>query len=51
LLHTTLLTPENLVKLAEDEVEVWRKAIATVPKLTAPEPATGDQKAEAEETE
>ena len=36
LLHTTLLTPENLMKLAEAEVAAWQVAISSVPKLLAP---------------
>jgi hypothetical protein len=36
LLHTTLLTPENLMKLSDAEAEAWQLAISTVPKLLAP---------------
>jgi hypothetical protein len=40
LLHTTLLTPENLEKLSDAEAEAWQLAISTVPKLLAPTPTT-----------
>jgi hypothetical protein len=41
LLHTTLLTPENLVKLSDAEAEAWQIVIRSVPKLMAP---AADQK-------
>jgi hypothetical protein len=43
LLHATLLTPENLMKLTDAEAEAWQLAISSVPKLMAPAP-TADQK-------
>jgi hypothetical protein len=43
LLHTTLLTPENLEKLSDAEAEAWQVAIGSVPKLLAPA-RTADQK-------
>jgi hypothetical protein len=38
LISQQLLTPANLEKLSEEEIDVWQRALATVPKLLAPAP-------------
>jgi hypothetical protein len=35
-----ILSPENIAKLTEAEIEIWQQALATVPRLLAP-PGSG----------
>jgi hypothetical protein len=36
LISQQLLTPANLEKLTEDEIDIWQRALSTIPKLLAP---------------